>query len=246
MYNIKGKDSNMILIIDTNKRRAESLSDIFYYMGILSRAASARESFTEISSLYKAVLISAPESFPDIKDFVHRLSEYSRAPIYCITKSQNANAYGNLFRMIFHESIYSSLLATSIAEDLRAQGLPVIGTYRISGIDASCDRGEASSLGNSLPFTKTELMILRYLIASYPFPTSPKSILKYAFKPARQPDVSGIRTHVSVMNKKYRRILNRNLITSIPEQGYLISTPEIPSEISDMDIAYTSVPQKSI
>ena len=222
----------MLLIIDTNKRRAESISDIFYYMGILSRAATPNEAFAEISSAYKAVIISAPDTFPDIRDFKEKLSSYLSVPMYSISENPNDKSYKGLFRACFNENIYSSALAVNIANDLKLQNLSPIGTYRLSGIDASCDSTHATALGHTLPFTKTELMILRYLISSYSLPQTPKNILKYAFKPGKQPDISGIRTHISVMNKKFRQILNRNLIISIPDQGYVIATPEILSRLS--------------
>ena len=221
----------MILIIDTNKRRADSISDIFYYMGILSRAVTPKEAFAEISPLYRAVIISDPSSFPDIKDFKERLSSYSSAPLYSLSEMPESDAQGDLFRISFRENSYSSTIAASIADDLKAQKLPVIGTYRLAGIDASCDV-RATALDSALPFTKTELMILRYLIASYPTPQSAKKILKYAFKPGRAPDISGIRTHISVMNKKFRQLMNKTLVISLPEKGYVVATPEILAAIS--------------
>ena len=219
----------MILIIDTNKRRADSIADIFYYMGILSRAVTPKEAFSEISPLYRAVIVSDPSSFPDIKDFKEKLSTYSSAPLYSL--SEHGDEQRDLFKISFRENAYSSTIAASIANDLKAQKLPVIGTYRLAGIDASCDV-QASALDSALPFTKTELMILRYLIASYPAPQPPKKILKYAFKPGRVPDISGIRTHVSVMNKKFRQLMNKNLVISIPDKGYVVATPEILAQIN--------------
>ena len=226
----------MILIIDTNKRRADSISDIFHYMGILSRAVTPKEAFAEISALYRAVIISDPSAFPDIKDFKEKLSAYSSAPLYSLSEIPEDDAQRDLFRMCFRESSYSSTIAASIAADLKAQGLPVIGTYRLAGIDVSCDV-RATALDCALPFTKTELMILRYLIASYPTPQSAKKILKYAFKPGRAPDISGVRTHVSVMNKKFHQLMNKSLIISIPDKGYVVATPEILAEINTATVS---------
>ena len=221
----------MILIIDTNKRRADSISDIFYYMGILSRSVTPKEAFAEISPLYRAVIISDPSAFPDIRDFKDKLSAYSNAPFYSLSDIPDEDVEKGLFRISFRENMYSSTIAVSIANDLKAQRLPVIGTYRLAGIDASCDV-HATVLDSALPFTKTELMILRYLIAAYPVPQSAKKILKYAFKPGRSPDISGIRTHISVMNKKFRQLINKTLVISLPEKGYVVATPEILAEIS--------------
>ena len=70
-------------------------------------------------------------------------------------------------------------------------------------------------------------MILRYLTASYPALQSAKSIIKYAFKQSKKPELSSVRTHISVMNKKFKDITGRNLFIGIPKQGYTVSTPEM-------------------
>ena len=225
----------MILIVDTNKRRADSIADIFYYMGIISRAVTPTAAFAEISPLYRAVIISGPNDFPDVKDFKNKLTSYSSAPIYSISNDANDARWRDLFRISFNDNAYSSSVAVRIANDLKACDLPAIGTYRLAGIDASCDLSSATALGKALPFTKTELMILRYLTVAYPTPQTPNKILKYAFKPGKMPDISGIRTHISIMNKKFRALLDRRLIITIPEQGYVIATPEILSQLNSSD-----------
>ena len=222
------KDNIMILIIDHNKRNADSISDMFYYMGILSKSASPVEALSEISSVYKAVLISEPSAFPDIKDYTSKLSAYySDIPIFSVSSDPENAAYKGVFRKNYDINMYSSAIAMDISSELRAKGVTPIGTYRLAGIDASCDTSNVTAFDKAIPFTKTEVMILRYLICTYPAPQTAKSILKYAFKQNRKPDITGIRTHISVMNKKFRQIRDRNIIVSIPEKGYVISTPEI-------------------
>lgn len=223
----------MLLIIDANKRTAESISDIFYYMGILSRAVSPSEALNEISSIYKAALISEPESFADIKDFTAKLTSYcSDILLFSISENPNDISFRDIFVKNYHMNTYSSLLAKDIANELTARGLSPIGSYKLAGIDASCGLPVVRSFDIPIPFTKTEVMILRYLISSYPIPQTPKSILKYAFKQNRRPDITGIRTHISMMNKKFREIRDRNVIVSIPERGYVVSTPEVLANIS--------------
>ena len=41
------------------------------------------------------------------------------------------------------------------------------------------------------------------------------------------PEESGIRTHISIMNKKFREITGRNLTVLTPGEGYRVLTPEI-------------------
>ena len=75
----------MVLIINTSKKQAQSVSDIFYYMGIISCFATPKEAFSEISDLYRAVIVLNPESFPDIEDFVTKIKSYaSSVPIFAI------------------------------------------------------------------------------------------------------------------------------------------------------------------
>jgi DNA-binding response OmpR family regulator len=65
------------------------------------------------------------------------------------------------------------------------------------------------------------------MIRSYPIPQSPENIIKYAFPPARHPDPSCIKTHISVINKKFREREGRNLIIMLPSEGYVVNTAEI-------------------
>ena len=81
--------------------------------------------------------------------------------------------------------------------------------------------------GKPLPLTKTEAMILKTLIVTYPRPTSAKEVLKYAFKQNKTPEASNIRTHISVINKKFRAVAERNLIALTVGEGYVILTPEL-------------------
>ena len=50
----------MILIIDKSPKYGKRLSDMFYYMGILANYESPTDAFSEISTLYKAIIISSP------------------------------------------------------------------------------------------------------------------------------------------------------------------------------------------
>ena len=101
------------------------------------------------------------------------------------------------------------------------------GNYELAGFNASINLAHPKYLYKALPFTKSETMILRVLIRTYPLPTAAKTILKYAFRQSRTPDIANVRTHISVMNKKFREIANRNVITFSMQEGYKILTPEI-------------------
>lgn len=212
----------MILIIDKHKRGRESVAEMFYYMGILAYGTTPMDGLSEISTAYSAVLITSPDSIPEIEEYVSRLRAYCSVPIFALCDEDRPSFDG-----CFRSSSYSSTVAMGIADYQRKNGLAVIGTYRLAGIDACADLPEIEYFRKKLPFTKTEAMILRYLIKAYPRAIPPKEILKYAFKPSRRPEVASVRTHISIMNKKFSAIAGKYLTFPGSEGGYLIATPEM-------------------
>ena len=69
----------MVLIISTSRKTAEVISDMFYYMGVISYAATPTEALSEFSGLYRAALLVNPEALPDHEDFV---SKHPDAKVY--------------------------------------------------------------------------------------------------------------------------------------------------------------------
>lgn len=223
----------MVLIVSTVKKKAQSISEIFYYMGVLSYAATPYEATSEISGVYRAVLVLDSDELPDTDSFIKKMRAYnSSIPIFSMTDLNGVDRYDGIFDKEFDNDIYSSTLIAEIVSHQNARKLPLTAHYRLAGIDASCDKTYVTVFDKSVTFTKTETMLLRYLIASYPAPQSAKSIIKYAFKPSKKPETASIRTHVSIMNKKFREVRGRNLFVNIPNQGYTVSTPEILSDLA--------------
>ena len=218
----------MVLIIHANKRKAQAISDIFYYMGVLSYAATPTEAYLEISEHYRVALVVDPEELPDAESFVDKLRSYCRGvPIFSICAHQSCRDLSAFFDGCLPDNIYSSTLIEEIVRYQKEHNLPLSTKYTMAGIDASCDADAARIFDTPITFTKTETMILRYLTVAYPEPKDAYSILRYAFKPLRKPEETSIRTHISVMNKKFRAINGRNLFLAIPNEGYVISTPEM-------------------
>ena len=58
-----------------------------------------------------------------------------------------------------------------------------------------------------------------------------EDILRYAYRESKYPEVSNIRTHISIINKKFRNLSNRNLIEMTFGTGYRILTPEVASAL---------------
>lgn len=229
----------MVLIIHTSKSKARAIGDIFYYMGVISYATTPQEAMSEISDRYRAVLIVDPELLPDAKSYADKLRSYNPyRPVFAISDT-NTHTLADIFDGVYPNNIYSSRLIEEIVRFQVEHGLPITTQYRLAGIDASCNAAVVSVFDRSVLFTKTETMILRYMIAAYPTPADAKSILKYAFKPLRKPEEASIRTHVSVMNKKFKKVRNRSLFHSIPGEGYVILTPEIQKSIRDAELIKT-------
>ena len=171
----------MVLIISTSKRKAQIINEIFYYMGVLSYAATPTEALSEISGVYRAALVLDPQDLPDTVSFISKLKSYaSLIPIFAISDSNDYQK--DVFDGNFKNSIYSSTLIEKIVEYQYNHKLPLSAHYRVAGIDASCDSERVTFFDKTIPFTKTEVMILRYLIASYSTPQDARSILKYAYK----------------------------------------------------------------
>lgn len=219
------KDEKMILIIDKNKKAAEMCVEMFHHMGILSYGVSPEAAFSELDLKYRAVIAVSPEGIPDLKNYMKRLRTYTvNIPIFALCRE---NPYGieQLFDDVYEFDILSSKLVSSAAEYCRTHRLQFAGGYKLAGIDASSDTELVSYYGDEILLTRTEKMILRYLIRAYPTPASATDILKYAYRPGRRPMTSSVRTHISVINRKFREVTGKAPIASFDAGGYVIMTP---------------------
>ena len=217
----------MLLIISTNKKIAKTASETFHYMSILSYGATPHEALSEVSNIYRAVLIINPEDFPDINDYIGRIKSYKTdIPIFAVTEGEPPLYYSDIFDGCFGKPDFTPALAEKIIRYASSNNLAKIGDYYLAGFDASSHTVGVYFFYTKLDLTKTESMILRYLIRSYPVPQNAEKILKYAFKPSRAPEPASIRTHLSVMNKKIEAATGRKMIALEPHRGYIILTPE--------------------
>jgi len=225
----------MILIVNKSKKDARGLADMFYFMGVLTAATTPHEALSEISTSYRAVLVMSPDMLADKEDYIRRLRSYADIPVFAITRHPE-RIDELIFDGIIKSSSYAAVAYKYVREYTESHALRSPGSYKLAGINASVELYAPMYFNKGLPFTKTETMILRTLIKSYPNPITSKDILKYAFRQARLPDISNVRTHISVMNKKYRKITSRNIITLLPGQGYVILTPEVIEGLKESEI----------
>ena len=213
----------MILVIDEIKKAAVNLAATFSYMGFLSVGVTPDEATGEISPMYRAVIVTSTPRITSPKELVCRLRELSGAPIFSITDTPGTDI-SKVFDQEIERGAYAAVIAERLIEYCDSHELPIPGHYTAAGIDASADLECATYFWQPLPFTKTECMILRYLIRSYPTPVSAERILKYAYRPSRRPDAANIRTHISIINKKFRTVTGKALIEAEFGEGYYLTT----------------------
>lgn len=214
----------MILVISKSEKGANAVADMFRYMGILATATTPSRALSEISTVYSAALIVNPTSLVDVNDYLDRLTSYAATvPIFALCEKGESPAFKRDIK-IFSHSTYASRIVSEIAAYSIERGLRIIGDYRLSGIDASVDSRRISYFGKEIALTKTEAMILRALIRTYPIKTPPVRLLEYVFKATKRPDVSNVRTHISMINKKFREAIGENIIISSVGAGYSILT----------------------
>ncbi len=216
----------MILVINRSKKAARNLAETFYYMGIVAYGTTPSEALSEISLRYSAVIVMNPSALADKDDYVARLRSYARIPVFAMTDEPDEKD-NIIFDKVMKMSTYASVVIDKIGDYCDENKLRIPGVYKLAGLDLSFFLNTPTYMFTALSLTKTELMLLRTLIRTYPQPTDAKEILKYAFRQSRLPDPANVRTHISVINKKFRAISKRNLITLTVGEGYRILTPEI-------------------
>ena len=211
----------MILVIDEIKKAAVNLAGAFSYMGFLSVGVTPSEALNEISPLYRAIVVTSLPRITSPRELVCRLRKISSAPIFSITDKPGGEE-AELFDDEIRRGAYAVRIAERMIDYCDDHELPAPGHYTAAGIDASADLDGARYFWQPLPFTKTECMILRFLIRAFPAPVSAERILKYAYRPSRRPDAANIRTHISIMNKKFREATGKSLIEAEFGEGYRI------------------------
>lgn len=218
----------MILIVHQARKKAKEAADVFYYMGIPAVAKRPSEALSEISLVYRAVLLASPSALPSPEDYIERLRACScGVPIFALCECTADFSLAHLFDLSFPADCYSSTVFTKIRAYQAENRLPLLGSYTLAGLCLDCDKRSPSYCDLPIRFTKTETMILRYLIRTYPESRDVHHILRYAMRPGNLSEPASIRTHLWGINRKFKAATGRRLISSIPGKGYRIETPEV-------------------
>lgn len=219
----------MLLVIHKNQSSADTVSDIFNFMGILSYGTTPEHLMSVLSNRYRAVLFVHPERISAIKEIVQLVKSFSLdAPVFAISKKERYDFTDkpdiySLFDKVLPDGSLSSKLIYEILTYQNEAGRVPIGTYRLAGIDVSVNKSQSTYFDEPVNLTKTEAMILRFLIASYPIAQNTREILKYSFKRGKTPEPSSIRTHVSSINKKFTEVAKKRIISREHGKGYTIA-----------------------
>lgn len=208
----------MLIITDFNKERREALAELYHFMGVLTLAVSPNEVKNSIEPGANAILFASIDGIDRGADILREIRTYTSIPIFAITDTVISGFDRTFSRLESYPAILEG-----IREHGNGGRARQVGDYEGCGICVSAFTKESSFLGEPLPLTKSEIMILRYIVAIHPRPASAEGILKYAFRPSRSPELAGVRTHLSVMNKKFREAFGRCLISSDEHDGYRLS-----------------------
>lgn len=218
----------MILIINRSMKQGNALADAFKRMGIVSRAETPYKAMSAISHLYRLIIIADPSTLPDEREYVKNLRSYaSEIPIMALTDSENADS--SLYELVESKTATAANLYKSIKRFFSTSRKFPPGEYLLVGLDASANSRFVTNFSTVIALTKTESMVLRTLIRSYPIPLSAKEILKYAFSQSKLPDPTSIRTYVCSINKKFNHRFERKLVISL-DGGYVVLTPQLAEE----------------
>ncbi len=203
----------MILIINKSQKLADSVSDMLYFMEIISTPATPTEALIEYSPLYRGTILLNPRNLYDEPELIELLRGISpMTPIFCHGETLNEEIYDARFPSSVS---VSEMISEMKAYNLR-HGFNQIGEYENYTVKYE----------NCL-FTRTEKMILKLFAIYGEEPLSAAKILKYAFRTSRTPDISSVRTHISIINKKCMINYGRKLIsTSIDSRYKLIQKEE--------------------
>lgn len=215
----------MLLIIDKNQSNANTVSDIFNYMGLISSGTTPELAAKEISNRHRAILFVHPKSIYSAQEIVDLARTYSLdTSVFAIMDEDNCNSeLASVFDKVFTDGTLSSKIFYDILTYQTDRGKGSIGTYRLAGIESSVHNSRTTYFDTPINLTKTETMILRYLIVSYPLAKNGKEILKYAFRSGKMPEISSIRAHISSINQKFMSVAKRHVISNKQRLGYIIN-----------------------
>lgn len=224
----------MLMIVSAKRRKAEDIAGLMRQLGIVSFVATPGEVISEIDVCYRAILIVEPELMIDPEQFVKTIRQYSPPmPIFGLYEAKKFTPHP-YFDKEFTAATLSASFAVKLSDFTDKNGYNILGCYTLGGINAKPDLKEPLFFDTPIRMTKSEIMLLRLLIRTYPRPVRPKYIIKHLYKPSKAPEETCIRAHVCSLNKRFKGLVSGNLIRAVGREGYVIFTPELKEKYGDI------------
>lgn len=191
----------MILIIGKNRCPVLSARDIFFGMGIITEACEPSEARDRLCARHNAVVAVGRDlgmAAAELLDIIRRARP--KIPIIALREDFcSPEAVG--FDAVYPGALYCALAVKRLCELAAERDLRAVGDYSLFGLSARA--GERVLFDNEeLPLTKSEAAVLRTVIAFFPDTVYADVIRTLAFRNGREPSESGVRTHISAINKK--------------------------------------------
>jgi len=221
----------MILILSEDACARKTVSDMLYILGVICDEHSTSDEILPSASLYRAVFIALPgENIEGYKQFVRR--RLGNIPIFTVLDRYSLRDSRSDIEYAFKYGEGIPQILSSVIKICKSRSLPPPCEYKRHGLDASFDLCGVYYNGRLLSLTKTETMIIRALIISYPKPLYASGILTLAFRSSRTPEVANVRTHISVINKKLLFLTGRRFISSNEAGKYILTEAKTPATVS--------------
>ncbi len=210
----------MILIIGKGRAPVGTAREIFFGMGIICESCEPCEVKSRLSDRHSAVLSVGRNLGMEAGELVAGIREINRELPVIALREDFCSREAAEFDAVYPNSLYCTLAVKKMRELAEERGLRAVGDYSLHGL--SVRAGEATLLsGERVPLTKAESAVLRTVIAVYPEKITAQVIAELAFRAGREPSASGVRTHISAINKKLSALQSEHIIAATGE-GYTV------------------------
>ncbi len=192
----------MILLYGKDDGIRKTVCNMLHLLGAICIEGDDNQPLPVSPSLLHAQIILSPEY--DIRQTIVKIRDrHPSAPLFTLLDKHPAAPSRALVDKAFSSEVSIPHALFGIIEDCRHLGRTPPCSYEALGIRAHINTDGVYYLGRKISFTKTEAMLLRALLIAHPKPLYASALLSVALSPSRELDVANVRTHVSVMNKKF-------------------------------------------
>lgn len=216
---IKTKGQEMILITGSCRGSLSAVRDIFLNIGIISEICTPSEAARRLSPRHNAVIavgrdltVSAGEITSEIR------KNRQKIPIIALREDFFSSEAEN-FDAVYPNSLYCAAAHRRLIEIAGERGIRAVGEYSAEGLSVRAVR-RAFFGDTEIPLTKAEVSVLSAVIAFYPERISAEKISVLSFRTGREPSPSGVRTHISAINKKLSAVSEASVIAT--GEGYTV------------------------